>query len=492
MKTAAALPESSHVTAIRSFEATSAVMHPLPPGGFLSDDSVREHPAYKAVDHLFEAMGLDVSHARTPKWNPLGEIIRPGERVTIKPNLVYHKHYSNGLLQGVIADPRVIRAVCDYALRAVGTKGQVVVGDAPLQSADWDRLIQDSGLGDLASYYRELGSRFEMRDFRTFGTANRQGLKVRPRKLPGDPLGYRTVSLGTSSLHYGRNWRAMRVTNYDPVAMKSHHNADVHEYLVAGSVLEADVVINIAKLKTHRKSGLTGPLKNFVGVNGCKDWLPHHTRGSVQDGGDEYATSATWKRLCTWLVEHEEASASAAAKVSWNAVRRTVWKGGRSIVRDKTSEGSWFGNDTLWRTILDLNRAVNYADRHGLMQPHAQRRVFTIVDALLAGEGEGPMAPSPAPLGVLLGGINPVAVEHAATSLGRWPIERLKHLARAFDSHEYALTDFPPEAVRVQAWEVTDGVLHETDFEPMGRFLRPSSGWCGAFSTDVPRVLNYV
>ena len=48
----------------------------------------RPNPVYQAVEDLFRAMGLDEAHAGTPEWNPLGELIRPGDRVIVKPNLV--------------------------------------------------------------------------------------------------------------------------------------------------------------------------------------------------------------------------------------------------------------------------------------------------------------------------------------------------------------------------------------------------------------------
>src|SRR5690349_2014547 len=52
----------------------------------------RPNPVYEAVESLFLAMGLDKAHAGTPDWNPLGELIRPGNRVIVKPNLVSSKN----------------------------------------------------------------------------------------------------------------------------------------------------------------------------------------------------------------------------------------------------------------------------------------------------------------------------------------------------------------------------------------------------------------
>lgn len=395
--------DPQQVTVVRSRAAAEAVMAPPPAQYGIVSPEVTVSPVYQSLLRLLLGMGLDAARFGGDEWNPLGALLSPGERVVIKPNLVFHEHYKGGQLHGVVTDPRLIRAAADLVFRAIGPEGHLTIGDAPLQSADWSILCERTGLGQLPDFYARRGLRCELRDFRTVESRSHKGLKLNVRCLQGDPEGYRAVNLGSASMHQSREWRQFRVTNYDPTTMRTHHNAEQHEYLVSGSLLAATTVINIAKLKTHRKSGLTGPLKNLVGINGCKDWLPHHTKGSKAEGGDEYSRPATWKRLSTWLVEREETAGAAALKQSWNVLRRGLWVTGKKLTSDHTWEGSWYGNDTLWRTILDLNRAALYADANGTLQATPQRKFLVLVDALLAGEGEGPMAPSPVPMGVLLG-----------------------------------------------------------------------------------------
>ena len=72
----------------------------------------------------------------------------------------------------------------------------------------------------------------------------------------------------------------MRITNYDYHEVNRHHRGDRHEYCISEACLSADVIINLPKPKTHRKAGYTGALKNMVGINAAKDYLPHHTKGS--------------------------------------------------------------------------------------------------------------------------------------------------------------------------------------------------------------------
>jgi uncharacterized protein (DUF362 family) len=417
-------------------------------------------------------------------WNPLSQLLSPGERVVIKPNLVFHEHYRGGRLHGVVTDPRLIRAVADFVFRAIGREGRLVIGDAPLQSADWRALCERTGLSELPDYYARRGLHCELRDFRTIESTNYGGLKLGARGLTGDPAGYRVVDLGGASMHLGRDWRRFRVTNYDPSAMRAHHNETRHEYLVSASVLAATTVINISKLKTHRKCGLTGPLKNFVGINGCKDWLPHHTKGSVNSGGDEYAKPAVWKQISTWLVEREETASTESAKRAWNSLRRTVWIAGRGMASDLTWEGSWRGNDTLWRTILDLNRAALFADAEGVLRTAPQRKVLYVVDALLAGDGEGPMAPSPVPLGVLMGGVNGAATELAATRIAGWAKHRPPLVGRAFDPHTYPLAALGEDQVEIRAFE-GDGVrLEPCPWEGFVHPFVPCSGWLAAHPAE--------
>ncbi len=95
----------------------------------------------------------------------------------------------------------------------------------------------------------------------------------------------------------------------------------------------------------------------------------------------------------------------------------------------KVIDGSWQGNRTLWRTILDLNRILFFADREGRMRGEPQRRYITIVDGIVAGEGEGPLGATPVDAGLLIGGLDPSLVDVVATEAmgfdpGRIPLVR--------------------------------------------------------------------
>ena len=107
------------------------------------------------------------------------------------------------------------------------------------------------------------------------------------KKIEGDRAGCVAIDLGQDSAlaKISDGFEKYRVTRYDKEEMLPHHNRQKNEYLIPRCVLQSDVIINLPKLKTHKKAGMTCSMKNFVGINALKDWLPHHRTGSVEEKG---------------------------------------------------------------------------------------------------------------------------------------------------------------------------------------------------------------
>ena len=58
--------------------------------------------------------------------------------------------------------------------------------------------------------------------------------------------------------------------------------------------------------------------------------------------------------------------------------------------KDPYREGSWYGNDTISRTVTDLNYIVNFINKEGeLSDSIPQRKVLTIQMASFLGKGMG-------------------------------------------------------------------------------------------------------
>lgn len=132
----------------------------------------------------------------------IGSFVPPGAKVLVKPNLLLPKPREKRL----VTDPEVVRAVVELALEAGAS--EVVVGDSP-------------GVGTASAVARACGLTHVLAD-----------------------TGVQVVDLA------------------EPVIVKG----EVFPRLeIAKSAMDADVVINVAKGKTHAHTGLTLCTKNLFG-----------------------------------------------------------------------------------------------------------------------------------------------------------------------------------------------------------------------------------
>jgi uncharacterized protein (DUF362 family)/Pyruvate/2-oxoacid:ferredoxin oxidoreductase delta subunit len=165
-------------------------------------------------------MSLSVSLQSLPDYNrgrveaalhlllePLGGIarfVKPGQQVLVKPNLLAGKIPE----KAVTTHPEIVRQVIQLAQRAGGS---VVVGDSP-------------GLGKAESVARKCGI-----------------MKV-------------VEETGA------------RYSSFEESVTVSMAEGTFHHLEVAREALEADVIINLPKLKTHQMMGYTGAVKNLFGL----------------------------------------------------------------------------------------------------------------------------------------------------------------------------------------------------------------------------------
>lgn len=373
---------------------------------------------YDLVRTVLMRLGLDREHSGTADWNPLGELVRPGNTVVVKPNWVYHKNRGPGTFDSVTTHPSVVRALVDYIWIALHGEGTVVVGDAPIQGCDLEKLWEQHQWHSIPAYYQAIGNlRVVLEDWRIVSRTTSSSTIVFRSETRRSDESWLTVDLGTQSAlePVSTDYRSFFVGDYDSKHLHAHHSPGKHEYCVSRRVLESDVVFNVAKLKTHRLAGFTCCLKSMVGINGHKSYLPHFRRGAATHGHDEYPTPHALKALQTWISERHGVSES------WvhQAVLGSLRFGLLMLIRlfDGFHQGAWYGNDTIWRTIMDLNRVAVYADREGVVQTSPQRQIFCLVDGIVAGEGQGPMKPKDRHCGVILAGVDPFHVDTAAVKL---------------------------------------------------------------------------
>jgi uncharacterized protein (DUF362 family) len=452
-------------------------------------DGAANH-VYAAVRAALAAFGLDAQNFGSAAWNPLGALVRRGGRVVLKPNFIRHWNPARGATPAsVVTHGAVIRALLDYATLAVGPDGSVVLAEAPQQDCDWAAVSELAGLPAIAEFYGDaLRREFERIDLRREVVRTADGVIVARQPLCGDPSGYRVVDLGRASFFEGSGIdpAQMRGADYDPRATGAQHAGGRNAYLLSETVLRADLIVNLPKLKTHKKTGVTLALKNLVGINGDKNWLPHHTIGP---GGDEFPGDAVADRLRSRAVEVARA---------WLARGRLtrVLRGARRIewsVRgdDFIRSGNWYGNRTTWRMVCDLNRALYYSDaeRLRLDAPAPVRRVLTVIDGIVAGEGAGPLAPNDFPLGAVLAGEDPVALDLAALRLMGFDWQRVPKVREAMrDSGARITAVREPGDVRVfetsaESFSPRERALDEVVGE---RPFQPHPGWIGQIERAQP------
>ena len=95
-----------------------------------------------------------------------------------------------------------------------------------------------------------------------------------------------SVDLGERSFFSGSGLEPSRFrgADYDPGPTALHHMDGRNEYLLSETVLQADLVGNLPKLKTHFQLYMTGAVKNLFGyVAGKRKAWWHFKAGSYRD-----------------------------------------------------------------------------------------------------------------------------------------------------------------------------------------------------------------
>ena len=356
-----------------------------------------EHADNYRLDTIKAALRRCFADLGYPEERPLGNIVKPGDRVFIKPNWVASRWRAScphrDSLYCVITHPHVIEAVADFVAEALQGKGEIIIGDNPSIDADFRELMEFTGIERIKDKYDVPVSILDLRplvcdDLKNYGKKN---LMVHQQ---GDPAGTVEVNLGKESLLYGidpTRFRGVFDEREDTIAA---HTGETQLYTFARSLYNADVYISIPKLKTHQKVGATLNLKGLVGTISNKNQLVHWQVGYPEIHGDEYPTKEAYEAGQTAKVKHR---------------------------------GAWPGNDTIWRMVGDLYKGMKMR----------KRRYFSVVDGILAGEGQGPFCPTSKNANTLIAGADLLAVDCvAARYMGLDPnkISYLHYfLERAYD-----------------------------------------------------------
>lgn len=450
-----------------------------------------ENEIYAGVRRLLHLLGLDAENYGTEQWNPLGHLIEPGMTVVIKPNFVLGKHSEGKDVFSIITHPSVLRAIADYSWIALKGRGEIVVADAPQYDCDFKQLVEITKIDHVCDFYSDFsGPKVHLYDLRSYWSKTRHfpSCKI---PLPGDPKGVTTVRLGRQSALYNcPNPERFYGTVYHRSELINHHCGETQEYEISRTVLDADVVISVPKLKVHKKVGVTLNLKGLVGICTNKNFCLHYRLGSPGEGGDQYPeglfspVERSLIRLERWMYDNLLARRSVVLEYIH---RSAYWLHGLfikpfgiTVPREKRmlDAGNWHGNDSAWRMVFDLLKVFYFADGQGCMHTDKQRRVFSVIDGVIGGQNNGPLSPEPKPAGVLLAGENIVAVDLVATRLMGFDPLKLRLYRNVLEDLDFDYGIREPGDIEVicdeGGWQncVSDGEDRFFDF-------KPHPGWVG-------------
>ena len=313
-----------------------------------------EHTDNYRLDSVKDALRKCFDDLGYPNNNPLEGIVKPGNKVFIKPNWVASRWRAScphkDTLYCVITHTNVIEAMVDFVAEALKGEGEIIIGDNPSIDANFEELLEFTEIERIKGKYDIPVSILDLRplvcdDLKNYGKKNLMVDQL------GDPLGKVEINLGKESLLYGLDPTRFRGVFDERDETVASHSGETQLYTYARSLYDADVYISIPKLKTHQKVGATLNLKGLVGTISNKNQLVHWQVGYPEIHGDEYPNKEAY-------------DAGQKAKIK--------------------HRGAWPGNDTIWRMVGDLYKGMKKRDR----------RYFTVIDGIVAGEGQGPFCPT--------------------------------------------------------------------------------------------------
>lgn len=335
------------------------------------------------------------------KDNPLGKIIEPGNTVFIKPNWVASRwrascdHVDD--LYSVITHPSLLEALADFVSNALQGEGKIIIADNPSIDADFDELMEHTKIKERlqGKYDCDL----EIKDLRPLvcDDLKNYGKKYMMVTQDGDDQGTVEINLGKESMLYGIDPQRFRGVFDEREETVASHTGETQLYTYARSLYDADVYISVPKLKTHQKVGATLNLKGLVGSISNKNQLVHWQVGYPEIKGDEYPTKKAYEE-------------SKKAKV--------------------THRGSWPGNDTIWRMVVDLYKGMKMKER----------KYFSVIDGICGGQGQGPFCPYAKQSNTLIVGEDLFAVDCVATRYMGLNPEKIKYLNYFLDVEYEGIT----------------------------------------------------
>ena len=368
--------------------------------GFVNIETLFNDQTARTVESL-QGLYDDPLILRSVIENLSGDVLNEanlqGKKILLKPNWVKHSYQPFDDICLRTHDNFLI-AVLEWVLSK--KPASVVLGDAPIQGCRWEKVITTTLLKKIETLSQKYNIPVAIKDFRRVvfdTTANNVDVERNPMSA------YVIFDVGKKSYLEpitSAEKNLFRVSQYDPDKFMATHKPGMHKYCITKELFDADIVISLPKVKTHQKAGITGALKNIVGLNGDKDFLPHHRIGGTGMGGDSYPGNNKLRYWAELALDNANRKKGKTVYWFWIRLSSLLWKISLPTKQHQLS-AAWFGNDTTWRMVMDLNLIVNYGRADGTLAETPQRFLYSFCDGIVGGQGDGPLRPDPLNLGVV-------------------------------------------------------------------------------------------
>jgi uncharacterized protein (DUF362 family) len=350
-----------------------------------------------------------------------------GKKVLLKPNWVLHNNTKN--------DELCLRTHENFVLAALEIilekhPSQIILGDAPVQGCNWNKMITPNFTGEIEKLSKKYGIEILIKDFRRVSYDQSTNQLIKDRNSLENYILFDVGEKSYLEAICDDNRNLFRVTNYNPDRLAETHRKGVHKYCIIKDLFDSDVVITLPKIKTHQKAGLTNALKILVGINGDKDFLPHHRKGGTDSGGDCYPGKNLLRNLSEKILDHANHHIGEKSYKTLLHLSAAIWKISLPKSEHNTA-AAWYGNDTTWRMVLDINTIALYGKKNGTLSGTPQREMFSLCDGIIGGQGDGPLHPIPLALGIVAFSNNAALMDLAAGHLMEMKVTKIPLLMNA-------------------------------------------------------------
>jgi uncharacterized protein (DUF362 family) len=441
--------------------------------------STQQNEVYDMVRTSLFGLGFDAERYGTNKWNPLGEYVNPGARILLKPNWVYHKNPA-GALECMVTHPSVIRCIIDYCV--IAKVNMIEIGDTPMQNCNINILMKF--YDKVFEFAKMQKINLLISDFRIQIADTSKNeiwvLNENKKAASNETLEFDLKDKSCFSNLSNKFKNRYRIGTYSDMKLNERHNEKHNKYLIAKSFFDADLVINLPKPKTHRFGGITGAQKNFIGICSDKEYLPHFRTGTAKTGGDESNSSNIIRRLCSFFLyqwcKYTELQ-NVKFQILYSCLKRLFGKINRISSNKHYINGLWHGNDTIWRTILDINTLLLYGNKTGDFDFNkTPKTILSIGDMIIAGEKNGPLEPSPKPLGIILASDNCAVFDFVFCKIAGFDYNLIPTVKNSINDKRFIKEKISDIKIKSNLTEYSDRPIDNLSFPSEWAFL-PNDAW---------------